>query len=93
MLLTLQSQWLWYYQQNAAYLEKWIEKTLAQTIEGDLTKVKWQLSTLTSVFPYFRALISDEALSKIEILFFLEVRERHLRGEIPIKFNRHHSSP
>lgn len=32
-------QWLWYYQQNAAYLEKWITKTLAQTIEGDLIKV------------------------------------------------------
>ncbi|KAL5271112.1 hypothetical protein ACHWQZ_G001684 [Mnemiopsis leidyi] len=37
-------QWLWYYQQNAAYLEKWIEKTLAQTIEGDLTKVNGYLT-------------------------------------------------
>lgn len=40
---TLQ-QWLSYYQQNAAYLEKWIEKTLTQTIEGDLTKVNGYLA-------------------------------------------------
>lgn len=37
-------EWLTHYQQNAAYLQQWIDKTLEQTIEGDVIKVNGYLA-------------------------------------------------
>jgi len=37
-------EWLIHYQQNAAYLQQWIDKTLEQTIEGDVIKVNGYLA-------------------------------------------------
>jgi len=67
-------QWLWYYQQNAAYLERWIQKTLAQTIEGDLTKVNGYLTVAESdlraerkrlILERVREKFGDEATSEV----------------------------